>query len=182
MQAHRTSAPAVLPAATPSFFDALFNEHARTLGAVACRVLGSRSDADEVVQDVFVEVMRHPDRIKAASSARAWLITMVVRMAKRRLWRRKWLTAFGLRRGPEVDAAELMRGPARVEDHTLIQQVYKVLDQLPIDSRVAWLLRHVQDEPIDVISTILGCSAATTKRRIAQAQLAIEDATEAGAL
>jgi RNA polymerase sigma-70 factor (ECF subfamily) len=52
--------------------------------------------------------------------------------------------------------------------------VYQVLDELPVEDRLAFSLHHIEGEKLEGVARLCGCSAATAKRRIARAQRAIE--------
>lgn len=63
-------------------FEELFDRtHARILG-LATRVVGSRAEGEDVVQETFVEVWRHAPRFRAdRGSAMAWISTIAHRRA-----------------------------------------------------------------------------------------------------
>ncbi len=134
----------------------------------------------DVVQDVFLIAHRNLGTLRSPGAARGWLAKVTVRLASRRLrWRR--LRLF-LQPAHTVDA-DLVAGedPA---SRPLLALLYVTLDRLPARERVAWTLRHLLDEPLDVVAERCGCSLATAKRRIAAAEAVLrpvlgdeEDAT-----
>ena len=48
-----------------------------------------------------------------------------------------------------------------------------VLRRLPQRERIAWTLRYVEDESLEMVATACGCSLATAKRWIAAADAEI---------
>jgi RNA polymerase sigma-70 factor (ECF subfamily) len=66
-------------------FAALYDRHAAGLFRAAVRVLGSREEAEDAVQDVFVALVRAGDRLRAVRNLRAYLFASVRRAAMRRL-------------------------------------------------------------------------------------------------
>ena len=52
--------------------------------------------------------------------------------------------------------------------------VYQVLDGLAVDDRVAFVLHCIEGETLEAVARICRCSLATTKRRVARAQQAID--------
>jgi RNA polymerase sigma-70 factor (ECF subfamily) len=59
------------------------------------------------------------------------------------------------------------------EDHeakNLLSHVYTILDRLPADERIAFVLRVIDQQPLTEVAKMCGCSLATIKRRIARAQ------------
>lgn len=66
--------------------DEQFEEHRRPLTGVAYRILGSWSDAEDVVQDTWLKWSRHAGSV---TSPRAWLTRVVVRASIDRLRERQ---------------------------------------------------------------------------------------------
>ena len=56
------------------------------------------------------------------------------------------------------------------EDRALLVGLYRCLDRLPLEQRLAWVLRHVQGEQLEDVARLCSCSLATAKRRIAAAE------------
>lgn len=63
----------------------LFEAHRRHLQAVAYRMLGFVSEADDAVQEAWIRLNRSP--IEGISNLKAWLTTVVGRVCTRRLLR-----------------------------------------------------------------------------------------------
>jgi len=69
---------AYAPYDEPDQLLALYSEHAATARALACRLLYDRSEAEDVVQDVFLTLFRKPDCFDPQrGTGRAWLLTVV---------------------------------------------------------------------------------------------------------
>lgn len=166
--------PAPAPQATGEVtLESAFREHSLYVARVAQRLLGSRDDADDVVQDVFLAAWRGLRSLKDSDSARPWLATITVRFARRKLRRRRLRTFFGL---DSVAEEELPVAPgASADDKAMLRRIYAVLDGLPVADRLAWVLRHMEGEKLESVADLCGCSLATAKRRIAAAQQALEE-------
>ncbi len=156
--------------------DGAYRRYARYVAAVALRLLGRDAEVDDVVQEVFLTALRKLDGLRDPEAIRGWLATVAVRVAGRKLRRRK-LWAF-LGRDDDGDAGAAYEGiaapGATPEDRALLARVYKVLDGLPVADRIAWTLRHVEGEQLDQVALLCGCSLATAKRRIAAAHAVID--------
>ena len=48
--------------------------------------------------------------------------------------------------------------------------MYAILEDVPARERVAWALRVVEGEPLEVVAKLCDCSLATVKRRISAVQ------------
>jgi RNA polymerase sigma-70 factor (ECF subfamily) len=63
---------------TPDHLLALYSEHADTARALASRLLYDPCEAEDVVQEVFLSLWRHPDCFDPdRGTGRAWLLTVV---------------------------------------------------------------------------------------------------------
>jgi len=156
-----------------SFLDDVYRRYCRYVGAVVLRLGGRRAEVDDLVQDVFVEAARGIRDLRAPEAVKGWLATIAVRLVRRRLRWRRLRRFLGVDEG--ADYSRLADGGASPVDKLVLQAVYKVLDELPVDDRLAFSLHLVEGESVDRIAELCDCSLATAKRRIARAQRAIEE-------
>jgi len=154
--------------------ESVFRAYSRYVAAIALRLLGTDDEVDDVVQEVFVAALRGLRRLREPAAVRGWLATVAVRIARRKLRRRRLRAFVGLDVAPDYTQLAVAAGQ---DQALLIARAYRVLDQLAVDDRIAWMLRHVEGESLESIAAICSCSLATVKRRIAraQAELDLED-------
>jgi RNA polymerase sigma-70 factor, ECF subfamily len=158
-------------AAVADDVEQLFRQHSQYVASIAMRLLGSNDAVDDVVQDVFVTAIRRVRTLRDPAAVRGWLAKVAVRISIRKLRRRR------LRELLWSDEAITPVGSsaaATSEQRVLLAQAYRVLDRLPVNERVAWLLRYVEDAKLEDLAAWCDCSLATIKRRIASAQSALE--------
>lgn len=154
-------------------FDDLFENYASYVGAIALRLLGRDHEVEDVVQDVFVDAFRGRHTLYDPSGVKAWLATITVHVASKRLRRRRLRRFLGLDRPPETSSSS-------PEHSALVKEIFAILDELPTADRVAWSLRYLEGERLDEVARLSGCSLATAKRRIASAQAIIEEGLDHG--
>lgn len=157
----------VLPPPVPDPVDTLFRSHSRYVAAIALRLLGREDEVDDVVQEVFMAALGRLAGLREPEALRGWLATITVRTVLGRLRRRRVRALLWLDHAP--DYTEISRS-ANPEEAALVAQVYRLLDQIPVQERLAWTLRRVQGESLERVAELCGCSLATVKRRIAAAQ------------
>jgi len=167
------------PRAVPSV-DEAFRTYAPYVAAIGLRMLGRPDEVDDLVQDVFIEAQRGFRSIREPEGVKPWLARVTVRVAHRRLQRRRRWGFIFLRFGKEEDYSTLPDRSASPETKALVSRVYRALDRLPTEQRIAWTLRHVQGERLDQVALMCGCSLATAKRRIAAAHAALREAVDDG--
>ena len=151
--------------------EAVFRRYSGYVASVALRLLGRDADVDDVVQEVFVVAMRGLRNPREPMAIKGWLATVAVRVARKKLRRRRLRSFFGLEATP--DYADVVVAASQ-EKALLITRAYRILDELPVDEKIAWMLRHVEGEALDDVARICGCSLATAKRRIAAAQATLD--------
>ena len=156
--------------------DELFKEHAAFVARLVFRLLGREDEVDDIVQDVFVSLFRSLPSIRQTEALRGWLVTTEVRMVRRRLRVRRF--GFLLRRSQRVDPMGLEAHGSSAEDRLSLWTVHRALEKVSVNARLAWVLRHIEQEGIDEVARVLDCSRATAKRRVADAQLAIKKALD----
>ncbi len=154
--------------------DSAFRAYASYVAAIGRRLLGRDSELDDVVQDVFLASVRAIPRLGNPEAVKGLLATITVRIAARRLRRRRVRAFLGLDDAP--DYAEVAAPGATPDQRLLLARLYAQLDRLPAAIRIAWTLRHLQGERLEDVARLCGCSLATAKRRISEGHLILEGA------
>lgn len=151
--------------------EALFRRHVPYVTRLATRVVARRCDADDVTQEAFAEAIRTLSKLRDPDAFRAWLGRIVVSRCRRVLKRRRLARLVGFDdRIDDSTLEQLACGAAGAETLAELRIVDEVLRTLPAEDRVAWVLRYVQQESLEAVAELTGCSLATAKRRIAAAQ------------
>jgi RNA polymerase sigma-70 factor (ECF subfamily) len=153
-----------------SAFEVLYRRHAEFAFNLAVRIQGSSSDVEDVVHDAFLRAQERLDDLRDAAAFRPWLGSIVVRLVRSRLRRRKLLGALGLTAPEPVDIDTIAAADADPEARALLAQVYALLQTLSADDRIAWTLRYVERHRLETVAVMMDCSLATAKRRISRAQ------------
>lgn len=166
--------PAPPPGEEPLTFEQTYRRYARYVAAVVLRLDPGVPDLDDVVQDVFLAAASGLRRLRDKSATKAWLATVAVRMVRRRLQLRRMWRWLGIGED-DRPPAPLVDGGSSAVDRLLLGAVYQVLDSMPVDDRVAFVLHHIEGEKLEDVAQICRCSLATAKRRIARAQQAIDE-------
>ncbi len=154
--------------AQPIGIEELFRRHAPAVASLGLSMLQSVQEADDLVQDVFVRAWRAIDRLEDREAARPWLMTIAIRLARTRLRRRKLTRLLFRTEEPEFD--QIASAVVLPEDRDMVKRLYAVLEKLPVDLRMAWVLRHIQEETVQSVADLCGWSLSTAKRRLQAAE------------
>jgi len=155
--------------ATTGAFD-VFNSQRKRLFAIAYRMLGTRSDAEDVLQDVYLRWHAvAPDTLR---SAEAWLVTVTTRLCIDRLRAAK--TERELYVGPWVPEPLVDEAPSPEWSAELAGDIsiafLMVLERLAPEERAAFLLREVFDTEYDEIASMLGKNTAACRQIVHRAR------------
>jgi RNA polymerase sigma-70 factor (ECF subfamily) len=150
--------------------DVLYRRHARYLLAIATRLLSSRGEGEEVVQDTFVVAFEKLTTLRDPAALRAWLARIAVTLVQRRMRKDRLLRFLGLDRGlDDATLDSLAASTLRPDDRAELALADRVLRRLPTKKRIAWMLRRVEGLPLGEVASACDCSLATVKRQIAYA-------------
>lgn len=153
-----------------------FEQHRNRLRAVAYRMLGSRAEADDAVQEAWLRVSRAGTG--GVENLAGWLTTVVARVCLNMLDSRR------LRREepahlPDIATGENGMGP---EDEALLADSVGVALQVVLDSlnpaeRLAFVLHDMFAVPFDQIAPIIERSPAATRQLASRARRRVQGAT-----
>ncbi|MBF4561599.1 RNA polymerase sigma factor [Microbacterium sp. VKM Ac-2870] len=152
-------------------FAVLVRRHSGYLIGFATRLLSSRADADDCVQESLITAWRRLPELREPERVRAWLSTIVARKATDRLRSVRPLTPI---EDAEPEAVGLTPDESAVASSQL-DMLRRVLDELPAEQRAVWLLREVSGYGYDEIARELGVSANAVRGRLSRARATIYD-------
>jgi RNA polymerase sigma-70 factor (ECF subfamily) len=148
-----------------------FQTHRPRLFGLAYRMLGSRADAEDVLQDAFLR-FRDVD-VAALDSSEAWLTTAVSRLAIDRLRRRKTERAayFGPWLPEPLTEADMKTPELAAElDGDVSIAFLTLLEALAPEERAAFVLHDVLDDDYADIAEALGKSQAACRQLVHRAR------------
>jgi RNA polymerase sigma-70 factor (ECF subfamily) len=152
-------------------FEVLYRRYAPFALNLAVRLQGNASDAEDIVHDAFLRAHGRLASLRDPGAFRAWLGSIVVRLVRTRLRRRRLLRTLGIvNSGEAVELDSVASTDANPESRAQLAQVYALLRTMPADDRIAWTLRYVERHRLEAVAELTECSLATVKRRIARAQ------------
>ena len=161
-----------------------FEEHRGHLRAVAYRMLGSLSEADDAVQDSWLRLSR--SGAGEVENLRAWLTTVVARVCLNRLRgrNRRREDLFGVHVPDAVISSveELQPEQAALLADSVGLALLIVLDTLAPAERLAFVLHDMFQLPFEEIAPVVGRTpaaarqlASRARRRVSGAEIAVPD-------
>jgi RNA polymerase sigma-70 factor, ECF subfamily len=156
---------------------------------VASGICASSSDAEEVVQDVFLTLFRKAASFEGRASLGTWIyrITVNASLNKRRGKRARveeplenYLPTYREDGHRDGDRSFLLADWSQMPDEALLSRegrevVRAAVDRLPDHYRAVLLLRDVEELASDAVAEILGESVASVKSRLHRARMALRE-------
>ena len=152
------------PGAQAAFIDA-FEPIVRR---VIVRVLGVGPDLADALQEALLRTFRGVGAVQEPRALKPWAVRVAVSAATDQLRQRKrtrWLVFPGADSLPEPRVET-----ASNELRAVLRATYRVLDRLPANERVVFVLRRIDGMELAEVASACGVSLATVKRRLARAE------------
>jgi len=152
------------------------------LHGMAVRLLGDATEAEEAVQETFVEIFRSLPSYRGESAFATWATRICVNVSLRR--RERLHRARAVVEAPQegdVDRVPVRSGarPPTPETETERREraglVHAALDRLPEEFRAALVLRELEGMAYAEIASALGTAVGTVKSRVHRGRMMLKD-------
>ncbi len=172
------------PNPVPQSAEEVFHRYAARVYNLARRMLNSDADAEDVTQDVLLQVVRKLPTFRGESAFPTWLHRVTVNAALAH--RRKGATQKAHRDATPLDVAleEMPHGAVRrwsvgpeeaALDHETQQLIERAIADLPEDYRDVLVLADVEGLPNAEVAHMLGTSVSAVKSRLHRARQKLRD-------
>lgn len=156
-------------------FELLIDKYKQPVLNLIWRTLGDASEAEDLAQNVFIQVFRSAARYEASAKFSTWLFTIARNLCLNEIRRRSRHPSEPLESGPadsedqpwrQYEDAKTTAPPDALLQHELVQQIEKALADLPENQRTAILLFREQEMSYEDIAKVLGATLSATKSLI----------------
>jgi RNA polymerase sigma-70 factor (ECF subfamily) len=155
--------------------EGLYRRHAASLLAMSSRLLRNKAEGEEVVQDSFITAFEQLATLREPAAFRSWIGQIAISLVRRRIRRSRVLRFVGFEQSTEDASLSALAMPGMsVDRRAELALIDRILGTLRSDLRIAWTLRHVEGLELSEVASLCGCSLATVKRRIAEADAALK--------
>ena len=146
-------------------FDALLEQHGRSVLRYLKQMCNHQSDAEDLAQDVFYQAYRRLSTFQEGTNFKGWLLTIAYHA---------WVHSKRRASATEQTSAALdtvpMRGGANISDAEAGEAIRASLTRLPEDQRTVVLLRFGEGLSHAEISQIVKADPATVRWRLFKAR------------
>jgi RNA polymerase sigma-70 factor, ECF subfamily len=152
-------------------FEELYAAHAGKLFSVACRMLGNSSDAEDLLQEIFLSAHRKLDGFRGESALGTWLYRLATNHCL------DYLRSRAARTNDLTDTIDdepglYEPGRAGLAEQTVTKMdLERAVAQLPGGCRAAFVLHDVQGLEHREVAEALGIAEGTSKSQVHKARL-----------
>lgn len=163
-------------------FEALMRQHNGRLFRVARSILKDDSEAEDAVQDGYLDAYRHLSSFRGEAQLGTWLVRIVANQALMRLRKQKRdrvvvpfdpMPADRAREVADTSAESPSAATLRAEIRRLLEHR---IDALPVAFRTVFILREVEEMTVDETAAALGIPPATVRTRLFRARALLREA------
>ena len=156
-------------------FEELVDKYKRPVTNAIYRTLGDATEAEDLAQNVFVQVYKSAHRYRASAKFSTWLFTIARNLCLNEIRRRSRHRAESLdaphpeqedRPGHQFEDTKGFSPPNALLHEELEQKIQHALSELPDNQRIAILLCRQDELSYEDIARVLGCSLSATKSLI----------------
>jgi RNA polymerase sigma-70 factor, ECF subfamily len=153
----------------PAAFRTLVRRHDRYLYRVARSVLADDHEAEDVVQQTYLQAFTKLQAFRGAASLRTWLTRITLNEAiRRRHTRRSTVSLSAVEAARERDQSP---DPERTAARSQIRQILEAaIDNLPAAFRTVLVLRDVEEASVEETARVLGIKPETVRTRLHRAR------------
>jgi RNA polymerase sigma-70 factor (ECF subfamily) len=160
-------------------FTELVEKYKQPVINLAWRTLRDQTEAEDLAQNVFIQVYKSAGRYKAAAKFSTWLFTITRNLCLNEIRRRSRHPAESLDQTyaesddqpiHQVEEKGVSSPPDQLLQGELEEKFLEVLEELPENQRTALLLCRQEDLSYEDMAEILDCSLSATKSLIHRAR------------
>jgi RNA polymerase sigma-70 factor (ECF subfamily) len=149
----------------PAAAEVLFDRYGTLINRRVWHLLGTDSDHDDLVQQVFVQLLDSIHALRNPDALGPWINRVLINTVSKEIryrTRRKWLTFV-----PEIPE----RASESSQERDMAgRQVHLVLGTMKATDRMVFVMRFVEDAKMEEIASSFGWSPAKTRRKVARAR------------
>ena len=145
-------------------FDFLFDRYAKKAEYYFYRMLWSNEEkAADFTQDLFLKVLEKIDLYKTEYSFKTWFFSMANNMCKNEYRKEEVKTKANGHLKIVANTISYNGGDLATDQNKFNEVLFKTLDSFSEEKKTAFILKYIDDVPLQEISEILGIPIGTVK-------------------
>lgn len=155
-------------------FEELYKRHHRRVYSVCLRMLQNTSEAEDLTQDVFIQLYRKIGSFRGDSAFTTWLHRMTVNQVLMHFRKRTVKFEKTTEEGETPD--QMVPGTMNPNKMQIVDKIAidSAINQLPAGYKNVFVLHDVEGFEHEEVARILGCSVGTSKSQLHKARLKLQ--------
>src|SRR5580765_3206304 len=155
-------------------FEEVYKRHHRRVYSICLRMLQNASEAEDLTQDVFIQLYRKIGSFRGDSAFTTWLHRMTVNQVLMHF--RKRTVKFEKTTEEGETPVQIVSGTSNPERMRIVDKIAldNAIDQLPNGYKNVFVLHDVEGFEHEEVARILGCSVGTSKSQLHKARLKLQ--------
>ncbi|MCO5334307.1 MAG: RNA polymerase sigma factor [Pyrinomonadaceae bacterium] len=155
-------------------FEEIYKRHHRRVYSICLRMLQNSSEAEDLTQDVFIQLYRKIGSFRGDSAFTTWLHRMTVNQVLMHFRKRTVKYEKVTEEGETPD--QVVVGTVDPERMQIVDKIAleHAISQLPDGYKNVFLLHDVEGFEHEEVAKILGCSVGTSKSQLHKARLKLQ--------
>jgi RNA polymerase sigma-70 factor (ECF subfamily) len=152
-------------------FGKLYEMHRRRVYSLCLRMLGNPADAEDMTQEVFIQVYRKIGSFRGEAAFTTWLHRLTVNQILMHFRKRNVRLEMTTEEGDLKDIVQ--PGTERPRAMPIVDRIAleQAIAQLPAGYRAVFLLHDVEGYEHEEIARMLDCSVGTSKSQLHKARM-----------
>jgi RNA polymerase sigma-70 factor (ECF subfamily) len=152
-------------------FEEIYNRHHRRVYSICLRMLQNATEAEDLTQDVFIQLHRKIGSFRGDSAFTTWLHRMTVNQVLMHF--RKRNVKFEKTTEEGETPVQIVSGTSNPLKMPVVDKIAieHAIEQLPTGYRNVFVLHDVEGYEHEEVARILGCSVGTSKSQLHKARL-----------
>jgi RNA polymerase sigma-70 factor (ECF subfamily) len=155
-------------------FEEIYQRHHRRVYSICLRMLQNSYEAEDLTQDVFIQLYRKIGSFRGDSAFTTWLHRMTVNQVLMHF--RKRTVKFEKTTEEGETPVQLVPGTENPFKMPIVDKIAleNAIDQLPAGYKNVFMLHDVEGFEHEEVAKILGCSVGTSKSQLHKARLKLQ--------
>jgi RNA polymerase sigma-70 factor, ECF subfamily len=152
-------------------FESLYERHSRRVYSLCLRMTQNASEAEDLAQEVFIQLFRKVGSFRGDSAFTTWLHRMTVNQVLMHFRKRSVKLEQTTEEGETP--VQIVKGTENPNHMPVVDRIAldKAIAQLPPGYKAVFTLHDVEGHEHEEISKILGCSVGTSKSQLHKARM-----------
>jgi RNA polymerase sigma-70 factor (ECF subfamily) len=152
-------------------FEELYQRHNRRVYSLCLRMTGNVSEAEDLTQEVFIQLFRKIGSFRGESAFTTWLHRLTVNQVLMHFRKRSVKLEQTTDEGETP--VQIVRGTENPNSMPVVDRIAldKAIKQLPPGYRTVFVLHDIEGHEHEEIARMLGCSVGTSKSQLHKARM-----------